>query len=161
MFQEGEVITTPFTFASTTQAIVQCGLTPVFCDINEDNFTIDTTKIDFLCVFLYRWHRGTRNWYPLHSLTSFLFFVSVFSICQPEDIQGTAISHLLTGKVSVSAAIEKIEDLTILFKADRMISDRTLTLLLAFQGTIFRLPETMSCYQSHLSEDGNHVFSIA
>lgn len=31
---EGEVITTPFTFASTTHAIVQNGLTPVFCDIN-------------------------------------------------------------------------------------------------------------------------------
>ena len=30
----GEVITTPFTFASTTHAIVRCGCTPVFCDID-------------------------------------------------------------------------------------------------------------------------------
>ena len=43
---KGEVITTPFTFASTTQAIVRCGLTPVFCDINEDDFTIDISKIE-------------------------------------------------------------------------------------------------------------------
>lgn len=45
---EGEVITTPFTFASTTHAIVRSGLTPVFCDINNDNYTIDTEKIEKL-----------------------------------------------------------------------------------------------------------------
>ena len=44
----GEVITTPFTFASTTQAIVRNGLTPVFCDINPVDFTIDVTKIEDL-----------------------------------------------------------------------------------------------------------------
>jgi len=38
---EGEVITTPFTFASTTHAIVRNGLTPVFCDINEKDYTMD------------------------------------------------------------------------------------------------------------------------
>ena len=43
-----EVITTPFTFASTTQAIVRNGLKPVFCDVNADDFTIDTTKIEDL-----------------------------------------------------------------------------------------------------------------
>ena len=41
----GEVITTPFTFASTTHAIVRNGLTPVFCDINPDTYTIDVDKI--------------------------------------------------------------------------------------------------------------------
>lgn len=44
----GEVITTPFTFASTTHAIVRNGLTPVFCDIDPDNFTIDAGKIESL-----------------------------------------------------------------------------------------------------------------
>lgn len=44
----GEVITTPFTFASTTHAIVRNGLTPVFCDIKKDNFTIDVNKIESL-----------------------------------------------------------------------------------------------------------------
>lgn len=43
-----EVITTPFTFASTTHAIVRNGLVPVFCDINEENYTIDVTKIEEL-----------------------------------------------------------------------------------------------------------------
>ncbi len=44
----GEVITTPFTFASTTHAIVRNGLVPVFCDIKEDDYTIDTNKIEEL-----------------------------------------------------------------------------------------------------------------
>lgn len=42
----GEVITTPFTFASTTHAITRCGLTPVFCDIREDNYCIDADRIE-------------------------------------------------------------------------------------------------------------------
>lgn len=44
----GEVITTPFTFASTTHAIVRNGLEPVFCDINPIDFTIDVNKIEEL-----------------------------------------------------------------------------------------------------------------
>ena len=44
----GEIITTPFTFASTTHAIVRCGCTPVFCDINENDYTIDVDKIPSL-----------------------------------------------------------------------------------------------------------------
>lgn len=45
---KGEVITTPFTFASTTQAIVRNGLKPVFCDVNEKDFTMDVSKIESL-----------------------------------------------------------------------------------------------------------------
>ena len=45
---EGEVITTPFTFASTTQAIVRSGLTPVFCDIDSATFDLDPAKIEEL-----------------------------------------------------------------------------------------------------------------
>lgn len=44
----GEVITTPFTFASTTHAIVRNGLIPVFCDIREDDYTIDAERIEKL-----------------------------------------------------------------------------------------------------------------
>ncbi|WP_448863851.1 DegT/DnrJ/EryC1/StrS family aminotransferase [Dorea sp.] len=43
-----EVITTPFTFASTTHAIVRNGLEPIFCDINPIDFTIDVEKIEEL-----------------------------------------------------------------------------------------------------------------
>lgn len=40
-----EVITSPFTFTSTTLAIMRCGLVPVFCDIEPDFYTIDPEKI--------------------------------------------------------------------------------------------------------------------
>ncbi len=45
---QGEVITTPFTFASTTHVLVQNGLTPVFCDIDPETLTIDASKLEAL-----------------------------------------------------------------------------------------------------------------
>ncbi len=45
---QGEVITTPFTFASTTHAIVRNGLEPVFCDVDPITYTIDTEKLESL-----------------------------------------------------------------------------------------------------------------
>ena len=42
----GEILTTPFTFASTTHAIVRCGCTPVFCDIDPLRFTLDPTGLE-------------------------------------------------------------------------------------------------------------------
>lgn len=48
-FPEGsEVITTPFTFISTTHAIVRNRLKPVFCDVKLSDGTIDETKIEDL-----------------------------------------------------------------------------------------------------------------
>ena len=44
----GEVITTPFTFASTIHTITSNGLTPVFCDIDIETFNIDASKIENL-----------------------------------------------------------------------------------------------------------------
>lgn len=44
----GEVVTTPFTFASTTHAIVRNGLKPVFCDIDKDDYTMDVSKLERL-----------------------------------------------------------------------------------------------------------------
>lgn len=42
-----EIITTPFTFISTTHAIIRNGMVPVFCDVKEDG-TIDEKKIEEL-----------------------------------------------------------------------------------------------------------------
>lgn len=42
----GEVITTPYTHCSTTHSIVRNGLVPVFCDINDTDYTIDVNQIE-------------------------------------------------------------------------------------------------------------------
>ncbi|MBQ7146992.1 MAG: DegT/DnrJ/EryC1/StrS family aminotransferase [Lachnospiraceae bacterium] len=41
----GEVITTPYTFVSTTHAISRNGLVPVFADIKPEDYTLDPEKV--------------------------------------------------------------------------------------------------------------------
>lgn len=83
----GEIITTPYTFASTTHAIVRNGCTPVFCDINPDDYTIDVTKIEAL----------------ITDKTSAIIPVHVYgNICDVEEIDRIAKKHNL--KVIYDAA---------------------------------------------------------
>lgn len=84
---KGEVITTPFTFASTTHAIVRNGLTPVFCDINPIDFTIDTKKLESLIT------DKTCAIVPVHVYGN---------ICNVEEIERIAKKHGL--KVIYDAA---------------------------------------------------------
>ena len=83
----GEVITTPFTFASTTHAIVRNGLTPVFCDINPLDYTMDVEQIESL----------------ITDKTSAIIPVHVYgNICDVERIDAIAKKHGL--KVIYDAA---------------------------------------------------------
>ena len=41
-----EVITTPFTFAATSNSILYCGAKPVYVDIDPETFTLDPNKIE-------------------------------------------------------------------------------------------------------------------
>ncbi len=83
----GEVITTPFTFASTTHAIVRNGLTPVFCDIEPDTYTMNADQIESL----------------ITDHTSAILPVHVYgSLCDVEKIQKIADKYGL--KVIYDAA---------------------------------------------------------
>jgi len=83
----GEVITTPFTFASTTHAIVRNGLEPVFCDVNPNDYTIDTDKLESL----------------ITDKTSAIIPVHVYgNICNVKEIERIAKKHNL--KVIYDAA---------------------------------------------------------
>ena len=83
----GEVVTTPFTFASTTHAIVRNGLTPVFCDVDPVTYTIDVSKIEAL----------------ITDKTSAIIPVHVYgNICNVEEIERIAKKHNL--KVIYDAA---------------------------------------------------------
>ena len=83
----GEIITTPYTFASTTHAIVRNGCVPVFCDINPNDYTIDVTKLESL----------------ITDRTSAILTVHVYgNICNVEEIGRIAKKHGL--KVIYDAA---------------------------------------------------------
>lgn len=57
---EGEVITSPFSFPASTHSLTWCGLTPVFCDIEPDTYTLDPERIEN-CIT-----RHTRAILPVH-----------------------------------------------------------------------------------------------
>ena len=84
---KGEVITTPFTFVSTVAAIVRCGLTPVFCDVREDDCTLDPEKLEGLIT------ERTCAILPVHVYGS---------LCRVGEIQAIAKKHDL--KVIYDAA---------------------------------------------------------
>ena len=55
-----EVITSPFTFVATAEAIVYCGATPVFVDIEPKTFNLDPSKIEKIVT------NKTRAILPVH-----------------------------------------------------------------------------------------------
>ena len=80
-FPEGaEVITTPFTFISTTHAIVRNHLKPVFCDVKPGDGTIDETKIEELIT------EHTAAIIPVHVYGN---------VCNVEEIQRIADKYSL------------------------------------------------------------------
>lgn len=76
--ERSEVITTPYTFVSTTHAIARNNLVPVWCDIKTTDYTIDPEKIDELIT------DKTVAILPVHVYGN---------ICDVEAIQAIADKH--------------------------------------------------------------------
>lgn len=84
---QGEIITTPFSYIATTSAILWENCTPVFVDIHPDFLTIDETKIEA----------------AITEKTTAILVTHVFgNPCHVEAIQAIAIKHNL--KVIYDAA---------------------------------------------------------
>jgi len=78
--KEGEIITTPFSFVATISSILWERCKPVFVDIESDNFTIDSNKIE---------EKITQN-------TKAILAVNVFGYaCNIYNIQNIADKHNL------------------------------------------------------------------
>lgn len=87
-FPEGaEIITTPFTFISTTHAIVRNRLKPVFCDVKRTDGTMDESRIEDLIT------ENTAAILPVHVYGN---------VCNVEEIQKIAYKYGL--KVIYDAA---------------------------------------------------------
>lgn len=77
---KGEVITTPFTFPATTNALIWEGLRPVFADIDPETFNIDSKQVEK----------------KITSQTSAILAVHVFgNPCDVEAIEKIAIKYNL------------------------------------------------------------------
>jgi dTDP-4-amino-4,6-dideoxygalactose transaminase len=78
---KGEIITTPFTFPSTTHAIVRTGSKPVFCDIKLTDFTIDETKVEALI------NKNTVAIMPVHVLGQVCNVKALADIAQKHQLK--------------------------------------------------------------------------
>ncbi|MGZ7111922.1 MAG: DegT/DnrJ/EryC1/StrS family aminotransferase, partial [Halobacteriota archaeon] len=74
----GEIVTTPFTFAATTNAILWANTVPIFADIDPDTFNIDPHEVE-RCIT---------------DKTSAILAVHVYgNPCYVEDLQEIAKNH--------------------------------------------------------------------
>ncbi len=76
-----EVITTPFTFTATGEAIHWVGAKPVFVDIDENNYTIDASKIEAAIT------DKTRAIIPVHLYGHPAEMDAILSIARKHDLK--------------------------------------------------------------------------
>lgn len=100
-----EVITSPFTFIATAEAIVYCGAKPVFVDVDKDTFNIDVTKIEKAIT------KKTKAILPVHLFGNPCKMKEIKEIAQKHGIMiiedcaqsfGASYENVKTGNVGVA-----------------------------------------------------------
>lgn len=76
-----EVITTPFTFIATAEAIAYVGATPVFVDIDKDTFNIDLQQVEGAI------NEKTRAVIPVHLFGQPVDMPRLKALCDKHDLR--------------------------------------------------------------------------
>jgi len=102
-----EVITSPFTFIATAEAIRYCGAVPVFVDIDEATFNIDPRAVEAAIT------PRTRAVLPVHLFGQPANLPALVNICEHHDLKliedcaqsfGAAIDGPMTGGIGLAGA---------------------------------------------------------
>ena len=113
----GEVITTPFTFAATAHAIVWCGLTPVFVDIEQGTANISPSEIRAALS-----HR-TSAIVPVHCYGVPCAHAEIEAIAREQQLKVVYDSAHAFGVENNNGSILKLGDLSVLsFHATKVFS---------------------------------------
>ncbi len=86
-----EVITTPFTFIATAEAIANCGAKPVFVDVEPDTFNINTLKIKKVIT------KKTKAIMPVHIFGQMVDMDEIIKIAKKNNLYVIEDSAQATG----------------------------------------------------------------
>lgn len=103
-----EIITTPFTFVSTTHAIIRNGLVPIFCDIKLDDYTLDENKIEDLIT------DKTVAILPVHVYGNICNYKQIDNIAKKYNLKVIYDSAHAFGETINNIPVETLGDMSIL-----------------------------------------------
>lgn len=86
-------------------------------------------------------------------------------ICQKEhytlkDFKGVYLPGQPASLVHKNFFLDESHDYSIIYRANTMIADRTISLILALQGPIYRMDRIMSCYRRHEYNDSQSATAV-
>ena len=147
-----EVITTPFTFASTTHAIERCGLVPIFCDVNETDYTMDASKIEQLIT-----HK-TVAIVPVHVYGNMCDVEAIAEIAEKYNLKVIYdAAHAFGVKYKGISSANYGDAAMFSFHATKVFNTIEGGAVTYKDGELSRVLDDMKNFGLHTSEDGRYV----